>query len=138
MIGLCLGELPLGYFVLSPVHHAGRGSLSSKPWNKAVDFSKLTKYCDSFRFLKFFVSIFAGRAQFSVKQVSCARRHNNGCRMCRKRAARKRQHRSRDERKSIPLEIFYSRVSFFEIFIFYWFFFLYPQSQYGPPEARVY
>ena len=54
MIGLCLGELPLGYFVLSPVHHAGRGSLSSKPWNKAVDFSKLTKYCDSFRFLKLF------------------------------------------------------------------------------------
>ena len=54
MIGLCLGELSLGYFVLSPVHHAGRGSLSSKPWNKAVDFSKLTKYCDSFRFLKLF------------------------------------------------------------------------------------
>ena len=54
MIGLCLGELPLGYFVLSTVHHAGRGSLSSKPWNKAVDFSKLTKYCDSFRFLKLF------------------------------------------------------------------------------------
>ena len=33
---------------------------------------------------------------------------------------------------------FYNRVSFFEIFIFYCFFFLYPQSQYGPPEARVY
>ena len=58
MIGLRRGELPLGYFVLSPVHHAGRGSLSSKPWNKAVDFSKLTKYCDSFRFLKLFCVYF--------------------------------------------------------------------------------
>ena len=37
--GLCPGELPLGYFVLSPVHHAGRGSLSSKPWNKCGRFS---------------------------------------------------------------------------------------------------
>ena len=31
--------LPLGYFVLSPVHHAGRGSLSSKLWNKCGRFS---------------------------------------------------------------------------------------------------
>ena len=37
-IGLCLGELPLGCFVLSPVHHVGRGSLSSKPWNKCGRF----------------------------------------------------------------------------------------------------
>ena len=58
MIGLCLGELPLGYFVLSTVHHAGRGSLSSKPWNKAVGFRKLTKYCDSFRFLELFCVCF--------------------------------------------------------------------------------
>ena len=68
MIGLCLGKLPLGHFVLSPVHHAGRGSLSSKPWNKAVDFSKLTKCCDLFRFLKLFVSIFAGRAQYVLSR----------------------------------------------------------------------
>ena len=54
MIGSCLGELPLGYFVLSPVHHAGRGSLSSNRGINAVGFSKLTKYCDSFRFLKLF------------------------------------------------------------------------------------
>ena len=42
-------------------------------------------------------------------------------------------------RKNITLESdFYIRVSLFEIFIFYRFFFLYPQSQYGPPEAIVY
>ena len=33
-------------------------SPASKPWNKAVDFSKLTKYCDSFRFLKLFCVYF--------------------------------------------------------------------------------
>lgn len=66
MIGLCLGELPLSYFVLSPVHHAGRGSLSSKPWNKAVDFSKLTKYCDSFRFLELFCVYFYWDGTLSV------------------------------------------------------------------------
>lgn len=54
MIGLCLGELPLGYFVLSPVHHAGRGRPQANRGINAVDFSKLTKYCDSFRFLKLF------------------------------------------------------------------------------------
>ena len=49
MIGLCLGELPLGYFVLSPVHHAGRGRPQANRGINAVGFSKLTKYCDSFR-----------------------------------------------------------------------------------------
>ena len=66
MIGLCRGELPLGCFVLSQVHHAGRGSLSSKPWNKAVDFSKLTKYCDSFRFLKLFCVHFCWEGTFTL------------------------------------------------------------------------
>ena len=37
--GLMPGELSLGYFVLSPVHYTGRGSLSSKPWNKCGRFA---------------------------------------------------------------------------------------------------
>ena len=37
----------------------------------AVGFSKLTKYCDSFRFLKLFVSIFAGRAHSCLFNQRC-------------------------------------------------------------------
>ena len=58
MIGLRRGELPLGYFVLSPVHHAGRGRPQANRGINAVGFSKLTKYCDSFRFLKLFCVYF--------------------------------------------------------------------------------
>ena len=77
MIGLCLGELPLGYFVLSPVHHAGRGSLSSKPRNKAVDFSKLTKYCDSFRFLKLFCVHFCWEGTVCPFKEKCTESKTN-------------------------------------------------------------
>ena len=70
MIGLCLGELLLGYFVLSPVHHAGRGSLSSKPWNKAVDFSNtnLLRENKDKRSL-FFYAVSRGDFLFTVRKI---------------------------------------------------------------------
>ena len=55
MIGLCPGELPLAYFVLSPVHQwPPEARCQANRGINAVGFSKLTKYCDSFRFLKLF------------------------------------------------------------------------------------
>ena len=57
-LGICVETLK------SWLKHAGRGSLSSKPRNKCAGLRKLTKYSDSFHFLKLFVSIFHGRAQF--------------------------------------------------------------------------
>ena len=67
MIGLCLGELPLGYFVLSPVHH-GRQRLVVK---QTVEYMRSILVNERntaihFVFWSFFVSIFAGRAHFFI------------------------------------------------------------------------
>ena len=68
IIGLCRGELPLACFVLSPVHQPAEAHYQANREINAVIIRKSTKYCNTFRFLKLFVSIFAGMAQFLAKR----------------------------------------------------------------------
>ncbi len=54
MIGSCLGELPSGSSFFRRYIMPAEARCQANRGINAVGFSKLTKYCDSFRFLKLF------------------------------------------------------------------------------------
>ena len=66
IIVLCRGELPLACFVLSPEHQPAAAHYQANREINAVIIRKSTKYCNTFHFLKLFVSIFAGMAQIQA------------------------------------------------------------------------
>ena len=58
MIGLCLGELPSGASFFRRYIMPAEARCQANRGINAVGFSKLTKYCDSFRFFKLFCVYF--------------------------------------------------------------------------------